>query len=391
MSARGLEVGRRYPGQSEVWHCAMQNRVRMHNPADLDRRDAYADWDDPLVSDEPSIRWKLRANVQGEDPESPSMRALQTEVGESPRVRRLLDRHLGAKAGHATPAYAKWQGAHWVLHALADLGYPPGDPALEPLRDHVIETWLDPIFYFDFEADAKADAYRVRGVPVMNGRHRRCASQQGNALLAVIRLGLVDDRAPRLVERLLHWQWPDGGWNCDKDPTADTSSFMETLPPMRALAAWAALTGDVEAERAAQRATEVFLERRLFKRRSDGRVIHPEFTKLHYPLYWHYDLLAGLKAIAELGRIGDPRCADAVDLLESKWLPDRGWPAEAKYYTHSTTVALGNDDVDWGGTSGRRSNPWVTVDALAVLGVSGRLAAWPTGRNAGKDLVPEPS
>jgi hypothetical protein len=356
-------------------HRAMQNRVRMRNPTDPDRRAADAARDDLLASDEPSIHWKLRANVGGEDPESPSMRALQTEVRESPRVRRLLDRHVGAEAGHAPPVYAKWQGAHWVLHALADLGYPSDDPALEPLRDRVVEAWLDPMFYVDFEANAKADAYKVRGVPVMNGRHRRCASQQGNALLAVIRLGLVDDRAPRLVERLLHWQWPDGGWNCDKDPTADTSSFMETLPPMRALAAWAALSGDVEAGRAAQRATEVFLERRLFKRRSDGRTIHPEFTKLHYPLYWHYDILAGLRAMAELGRIDDPRCADALDLLESKRLADGGWPAEARYYKHSTTVSLGNDDVDWGGTSSRHSNPWVTVDALAALWASGRLAA----------------
>jgi hypothetical protein len=230
------------------------------------------------------------------------------------------------------------------------------------------------MFFVEFEAGAKADAYKVRGVPVRDGRHRRCASQQGNALLAMIRLGLVDERAPRLVERLLHWRWPDGGWNCDKEPSADTSSFMETLPPMRALSAWAALSGDPAAEQAAQRAVEVFLERHLYKGRRDGRVIHPEFTKLHYPLYWHYDVLAGLKSMAELGRIGDARCADALDLLESKRLSDGGWPAEAKYYTHSTTVALGNDDVDWGGTSRRRSNPWVTVDALAVLRASGRMA-----------------
>jgi hypothetical protein len=325
-----------------------------------DRRTAGAGWDD-LVAGEPSIRWKLWANVEGRDPESPSMQALRGEVRDSPRIQGLLARHFGTQAA-ATPVYAKWQGAHWVA-----------DPVLEPLRDRVIDAWLDPWFYVDFEADAKADAYTVRGVPVMNGRHRRCASQQGNALLASIRLGLLDDRAPRLVERLLHWQWPDGGWNCDKNPTADTSSFMESLPPMRALAAWAGRTDDVEAERAAQRATEVVLERRLFRRRSDGRVIHPEFTKLHYPLYWHYDVLAGLRAMAELGRIGDPRCADALDLLESKRSDDGGWPAEARYYKHSTVVALGNDDVDWGGTSRRHSNPWVTVDALTVLRASGRL------------------
>lgn len=328
---------------------------------------------DLLESDEPSIRWKARVNVLGEDPTSPPIRALQAEIRGSPRVQRMLERHVGAAAALAPQAYAKWQGAHWVLHALADLGYPAGDPVLEPLRDRVVEGWLGAQFLADVVVATKAETYKVRGVPVMNGRHRRCASQQGNALLAVIRLGLIDDRAPRLAERLLHWQWPDGGWNCDRNPSADSSSFMETLPPMRALAAWSLRTGDVEAGRAAERAAEVFFERRLFKGRSTGQIIHPEFTKLHYPLYWHYDVLAGLKAMAELGRIGDPRCADALDLLESKQLPDGGWPAEARYYKHSTTVALGNDDVDWGGTSTRRSNPWVTVDALAVLRASGRL------------------
>ena len=53
------------------------------------------------------------------------------------------------------------------------------------------------MFYDEFEVDAKADVYKRRGVPVMQGRHRRCASQQGNMLLAVIRLGLTDDRTPQ--------------------------------------------------------------------------------------------------------------------------------------------------------------------------------------------------
>ena len=324
-----------------------------------------------LQSDEPSIRWKTRAIVLGEDPRSESMRAAQAEVRDSQRVRDLLRRHVGRDSG--PQMYAKWQGAHWSLYALVDLGYPANDDTLGPMRDRIVETWLDPMFYAEFEVAAKADAYKQRGVPVMDGRHRRCASQQGNTLLAVTRLGLADDRAPRLVERLLHWQWPDGGWNCDKDPAADTSSFMETLPPMRGLAAWATLTGDSAARTAAERAVEVFLERRLFRRRRDGRVIRAEFTKLHYPLYWHYDILGGLKAMAELGAIGDERCTDALDLLESKRLPDGGWPAEARYYRHSNEIKLGNDDVDWGGTSTRRSNEWVTVDALGVMRAAGRL------------------
>lgn len=38
-------------------------------------------------------------------------------------------------------------------------------------------------------------------------------------------------------------------------------------------------------------------------------------------------VLGGLKAMAELGKFDDPRCVNALELLESKQLDDRGWPA----------------------------------------------------------------
>ena len=100
----------------------------------------------------------------------------------------------------------------------------------------------------------------------MRGRRRAHASQQGNALWSLLTLGVADARCDRLVELLLHWQWPDGGWNCDRDPAADTSSFCETLLPMRGL--WA--HGTAQAKRAAPAAAEVFLERRLAYRASTG-------------------------------------------------------------------------------------------------------------------------
>ena len=39
------------------------------------------------------------------------------------------------------------------------------------------------------------------------------------------------------------------------------------------------------------------------------------------------------------------------------------FPAEARHYKVSKQVVLGADMVNWGGTSRRRSNPWVTADA----------------------------
>src|SRR5207249_2918660 len=128
------------------------------------------------------------------------------------------------------------------------------------------------------------------------------------------------------------------------------------------------------AAKAARAAADVFLRRRLFKRVSDGKIIAPDFVSLHYPRYWHYDFLGGLTAMTQVGRIADPRCADALDLLEARRLPDGGWPAEKRYYKVSPKAMVTNADyVNWGGTSRKRMNPWVTVDALAVLRAAGRL------------------
>jgi hypothetical protein len=326
-----------------------------------------------LMSEHASVRYRTRVDVLGESPGSRSMKALREEIRSSPIVRKLLARQRAD--GRIEPVrrvYAKWQGAHWTAAALADLCYPPGDASLEPLRDQLLATWLRDDFYVEFEADSKAKAYRRKGVPVMQGRHRRCASQQSNALWSILKLGLTNAQTHEFVERLLYWQWPDGGWNCDKNPDACHSSFMESILPLRALSLYAALEGDPRAAGAAERAKEVFLSRHLYLRRADGTVMKKEFVALHYPLYWHYDILHGLKVMAETGGIDDPRCRPALELLAEKQLPGGGWPAERKYYRTSDEVALGNDSVDWGPTGRKRMNPWVTLDALHVF----RRAGW---------------
>ena len=220
-------------------------------------------------------------------------------------------------------------------------------------------------------AASKAASYRSRGVPVMEGRYRRCASQQANTLWSILRLGLTNKRTHDFVERLFHWQWPDGGWNCDKNPSACHSSFMESILPLRSLALYGEVMNDQPAREAAQRAAEIFLKRHLFVRQEDDSIMRKEFIDLHYPLYWHYDILQGLKVMAEAGFVTDPRCERALDLLVSKQLPDGGWPAEGKYYKTSNEIKLGNDHIDWGGTSKRKMNPWVTADVLFVLRTAG--------------------
>jgi len=310
-----------------------------------------------LNSEEPAIRYKVMVNVLGCDPESAEIHRLRQEIKTSPRVQKLLSGWEWRS--HMAPGpYRKWTGAHWVLADLADIGYPPGDESLIPLREHIL-GWL-------------FSETHQKKIQTINGRTRRCASQEGNALYYLLALGLEDGRTDELATRLVKWRWPDGGWNCDVNPNAHHSSFMESLIPLRGLALHARMTGNNQSQAAAEQAAEIFLKRHLFLRQSDGSVIDDDFIKLHYPCYYHYDILFGLKVLAEAGFIRDKRCNEALDLLESKRLPDGGFPAEKAYYRFSEKPVSNGSLVSWGGTSKRRMNEFVTADVLHVLKAAGR-------------------
>lgn len=312
-----------------------------------------------LSSDEPSIRYRVAVQVVGLDPESSLSNQLQADIRSSARVQQLLAERDEAGEIPCHP-YTKWVGAHWVLSRLADIGYPAGDASLFPLREQVYRWLL-----------GESHQKKIRSI---NGRVRRCASQEGNCLYALLALGLNDERSDELARRLVSWQWPDGGWNCDKNPDAIHSSYHESLIPLRGLAAHARETGNEASAEATARAAELFLKRHLFRRLADGTVIHADFVSLVYPPYWHYDVLSGLKVLAEAGFIGDPRCAPALDWLAARQLPAGGWPAEKKYYRLTDRKVSGRTRVNWGGAGKARMNEWVTVEALSVLKAAGRLA-----------------
>jgi hypothetical protein len=99
---------------------------------------------DTLLQDEnPSVRWRTLVRGLGEDPKSRKAKKLQEEIRGSQLVKALLSRRgrdgrIKAKFG----VYDKWQGGHWILATLADIGYPPGDESLRAMRDQMLELWL---------------------------------------------------------------------------------------------------------------------------------------------------------------------------------------------------------------------------------------------------------
>ena len=246
-----------------------------------------------------------------------------------------------ADGGFGVHPYSKWTGAHWRLVSLVELGVPRRSARARAAAKTVLD-WI-----------AAPSEPRV-----IAGLERRHASMEGNALAVCCRLGMADNKRVRhLVDVLVRSQWPDGGWNCDVSPDAHRSSFHESLAPIWGLVEYHRETADGRARIAARRGVEVLLEHRLFRSTGSGQPIHPEWLHVHWPHYWHYDYFHGLRAIASLRLLADPRVDDALEMLMSARRADGTWEVGGRHYWRPSTEV-----VDWGD-----AHQIVTAHARAML------------------------
>jgi hypothetical protein len=302
-----------------------------------------------LESDEPGIVFQARRDLLDEPAPEEAAR-----VVEGPKVRALL---AGQRpdGGFGVNVYGKWGGAHWRLVSLVELGVPLGEPRCVAAAETVL-AWLT------------GKGHRAR-IQAIDGLTRRCGSQEGNALAVCCRLGLAGDPRVRLLaDSLVGWQWPDGGWNCDKNATGYRSSFNESLAPMWGLHEYWVATGDTAAREAALRTAELFLDHRLFRTLATGEPIKGSFVVIHSPPYWHYDFFQALVVLARMGLARDPRAEGGLDLLEERRLPDGRWRAGGKWWRPPGSQGANVDVVDWG--SG--PSELLTLHALRILRAAGR-------------------
>jgi hypothetical protein len=307
-------------------------------------------------SSNPVVRLKILRDVLGET-DSKAVARLQAEIRDHQDVKVLLsERRIDGSI--RLPPYQKWNGPHWVLVMLAELQYPSGDRKLAPLRDQVYD-WID-----SNEVDPPAPEH---------GLWRVHASVHANVVWSTVTLGIHDPRVDGIVAKILKYQWPDGGWNCDSDPKAKHSSFTHSSIALRGLAAYAKQSKSAEVRSAVDRGAELFLSRQLYLRKTTGKPIRPDFTILSYPYFHMYNLLFGLKIMGEAGRIKDKRCDQALDLLESRFIADKGFKIEKKHYHHTKGNVRRYTPVRWEGAKLGVANQYLTADALIVLKQAGRL------------------
>ena len=304
---------------------------------------ATFDW--LLASNEPAIRRLVRRDLLDEAAQDEGATLL-----DGPIVGALLGGQQ-PDGGFGVNVYGKWAGAHWRLVSLVELGIPAGHPRAVAAAETVL-AWLT------------GSSHRSN-VPVIEGLARRCGSQEGNALAVACRLGMADDpRVILLATSLVDWQWPDGGWNCDRRPGAHRSSFHETLPPVWGLHEYAVATGDPDAGEAARRGAELFLSHELFRALETGEAIDREWLTPHWPPYWRYDVLQALVVLERMGLARDARAADAIDQVRRRRRPDGRWRASNRWWRPPGGTRAA-EAVDWRiDDSGDRM---VTLRALTVL------------------------
>ena len=341
---------------------------------------ALKDEEDPgvawlLQSHDPSVRYLALTEFVDNRPDSSEVEKTRRLIPRGSHVRTLLEDQQ-PDGGFGVHPYQKWTGAHWRLVSLVELGVAEGFRPAVKATDLVLK-WL------------LGEAH-LGNVPLINGLYRRCASQEGNALAVCSRLGIAQDpRVRGLAESLVKWQWPDGGWNCDRREEASHSSFNESLSTLWGLFEYYHVTGDIAVRESVEKVAEFFLKHRIFRSCRTGEERPPEtfhskvrrsihsFTELHYPLYWHYDILQALTILHRAGKLGDPRTREAIELVESKRREDGRWRPEGYYWSLKrkklAKLAVSNVEVvDWG-----RNGPseMITLNALRVLKAAGRLRA----------------
>jgi hypothetical protein len=248
--------------------------------------------------------------------------------------------------GFGVHPYSKWTGSHWRLVSLVELGVSSNDRAAHAAAEDVLR-WI--------AAPSKP--------LILDGRERRHASMEGNAVAVCCRLGMAKDpRVRHLVDVLLSAQWPDGGWNCDRIPQASHSSFHESVAPIWGLVEYHRATGDRGALESANRAGELLLGHHIYVSSTSRQPIHAEWTHIHWPHYWHYDFFHGLRAVALLGRLADPRASEALAYLRSLRHGDGTWRTGGRRYWNLPGRAVSAEVVDWGD-----AHEIVTPAAMAML------------------------
>lgn len=155
--------------------------------------------------------------------------------------------------------------------------------------------------------------------------------------LAVFKYG-QDPRVERVIEWMPEQRQENGGWNCDFPyRRVKHSSFMSTIEPLCAYSDIPRSRWTRKMKRSIDGGAEFLHMHHLYRSdHHDWRTTElwrkEHFTKFHFPMYYYYDALHGLRVLTKLGYGDDERLKDAAHLVLSKRTPEGRWLLEGDWF-----------------------------------------------------------
>ena len=215
----------------------------------------------------------------------------------------------------------KWTSSHYTLLHLKEIGLSPTNPAARATVELILAT----------------EKGRDGGVGPSAPQTPSDACVNGMALGYASWFGAPEERLRSIVDFLLAERVVDGGFNCRRNrPRAHVthSSMHTTVCVLEGITDYLHSGRQYrrgELEGAAASSAEFLLRHRMLRSERTGQVISPEFTRLHFPARWHYDVLRGLDSLAAAGIPRDERIDEALSLMERRRRPDGRWSANRSY------------------------------------------------------------
>lgn len=293
-----------------------------------------------LLSGDVAVQYQTTRDLLGRD--DPELRARIATEGQGAALleARGDDGHWGR--GFYAP---KWTSSHYTLLELKNLALAPDNEAARATVDLILRTEKGP----DGGLNPSA------GIPHSD------VCINGMALDYATYFGAPEEQLQSLVDLLLMLRMPDGGFNCRLNRSgARHSSLHTTICTLEGITEYLRHGYTYRADElreAAGEAVEFLLRHRLYRSEQTGKVIDAEFTRMHHPPRWHYDILRALDALRDAGVPHDPRMDEALAFLRARRRPDGRWVANRGYpgMTHVPP------------TRGGQPSRWVTLIALRVL------------------------
>ena len=304
-------------------------------------RSPVADW---LLAGDVSVQFRTHRDLLHRDVPTLQARIATEGDGAAILAARSPDGHWGR--GFYQP---KWTSSHYTLLELKNLGIGPGTPQARETVDLILAREVGP--------DGGLNPSRTI--------RQSDACVNGMALNYSSYFGGDPQRLVGVLDFLLRQRMPDGGFNCRFNRAgARHSSVHTTLSVLEGVTEYRRSGHGHRSDELAtvhSDAVELLLRHHLYRSERTGRPMDAEFTRLHHPSRWHFDVLRCLDAFADAGVPYDPRMDDAIAVVEGRRREDGRWPANRAYpgATHLPATPAGQPD------------RWITLMATRVLATYG--------------------